>query len=338
MTNLKNEAALTVLIAGGYGHVGSNIARHIREKYPEINLKLGGRNPGKGLKIATEIGQTECIFLDVTQPFDSESAGNPDLIIAALQDHKNVLFDAAVENNISYISITRTADEVAPMIFKALQKQPSCKLVLTDHWQAGVLTIVAKQAAEQFQQIDTIETACVYDELDPIGPMIANQMDSFVARALIREKKNWKFVDATEHPRDFYLADGTAARGYPMGTLDVPSLASLTDASNVRFDIVIGQSIGTNQGKSASHDLYVDIEGTLVSGRAAKIRTIISNPAGQSHLTALGVLISVEGIFGLSGQAAPSKGGLYLPETLLNATNAINTLKEFGVIITQTEI
>ncbi|SDL68460.1 hypothetical protein [Pedobacter antarcticus] len=338
MTNLKNTAALKVLIAGGYGHVGSNIARHLRKKHPEINLILGGRHPEKGHQFAAEIGRTECIFLDVNKPFDSDSAGSPDLIIAALQDHKNMLFDAAVENNISYISITRTADEVAPMIFKALQKQPLSKLVLTDHWQAGVLTIVAKQVAEQFQQINTIETACVYDELDPIGPMIAAQMDSFVTRALIRNEKNWIFVDATEYPRDFYLANGTAARGYPMGTLDVPSLASLTDASNVRFDIVIGQSIGTNQGKNASHDLYIDIEGILVSGKPAKMRTIVSDPAGQSHLTALGVLISVEGIFGLSGQLPPSNGGIYLPETLLNATNAVKTLKEFGVTITQTEI
>jgi hypothetical protein len=324
-----------ILIAGGYGHVGSNIAAHIRKKYPNIELILCGRHPEKGEQLAIRLGNAESKYLDLTEDFNLSSFGDIDLIIAALQDPENVLIEAAIAHGLAHISITKLADELAPVIFLLQQGASKSRIVLADHWQAGILTLVAKDTATQFSKIDHMQTACLYDTEDPIGPMIAAQLDSFVGRALLRRNRKWEWLDATENVRSLDLSDGSSIDAYPMGTLDVPSLAAISNSPNVRFDISIGKSIGSSKGEKASHDLYIDIEGTLLSGEPAKIRTIVSDPEGQSHLTALGALLATEAVLGLGGHSATEKGGLYLPETIVSTPIALARLKEFGVIITQ---
>ncbi len=116
-----------------------------------------------------------------------------------------------------------------------------------------------------------------------------------------------------------------------MSTLDVPSIAAFTDARNIRFDFIIGESIGSSKGLAASHDLYIEIEGISSSGEPKKVRTIVSGPKGNSHLTAVGVYLIAERILGLNGQTAQKKGGLYLPETIVCSDNIISRLAEFGI-------
>jgi short subunit dehydrogenase-like uncharacterized protein len=46
-----------ILIAGGYGLIGSNIARHVRRINKEVEIILAGRNPGNGEALAQELGR-----------------------------------------------------------------------------------------------------------------------------------------------------------------------------------------------------------------------------------------------------------------------------------------
>lgn len=93
--------------------------------------------------------------------------------------------------------------------------------------------------------------------------------------------------------------------------------------------------MGSNRGLEASHDLYITIEGTLLSGEKRKLSTIVSGPGGNSHLTAVGVYLIAEKILGLNGQSEHKIGGLYLPETIVPSHNISNRLKEFGIEITE---
>lgn len=45
-----------ILIAGGWGVVGSAVARLIREAGHDIELVLGGRNPESGAELAKTLG------------------------------------------------------------------------------------------------------------------------------------------------------------------------------------------------------------------------------------------------------------------------------------------
>ncbi|WP_426278788.1 hypothetical protein ACN9MN_06040 [Chryseobacterium sp. S-02] len=116
-----------------------------------------------------------------------------------------------------------------------------------------------------------------------------------------------------------------------MNTLDVPSIAAFTNAGNIRFDFIVGDSIGSGKGMEASHDLYIEIDGILLSGEKKKLRTIVSGPKGNSHLTSVGVYLITERILGLNGKSDQKAGGLYLPETIVSEGNIIKRLSEFGI-------
>lgn len=323
---------LRIFIAGGYGIVGRAIARYIRKISKDIEIVLAGRNPDHGTELALELGNARTAFLDLENLDGLDDLEQFDLIIAALQDPADSLIQAALDKGIAHIGITKLVDEIAPLAFAAWRINPQRPIVPLGHSQSGVMTLVALSVAESFSRIDTIELAGLYDDRELMGPMTIGDAEGFIGRALIRKAGKWEWVDASKHPRNVRLADGSHLEGLPMGLLDTPSLAAATGAPNVRFDFIQGDSIGTRAGGQASQDLYIEIEGILKSGLPAKRRTVVSDPKGQAHLTALGVLVSIERILGLDGKPAAA-GGVYLPETLVSADEAVARFEGFGVRI-----
>jgi hypothetical protein len=173
--------------------------------------------------------------------------------------------------------------------------------------------------------------AGLYDEKDHVGPEVANDVGNFIGQALIRQDGEWLSVPAIDNPREIFLNNRSMVKGYPLGTLDVPSIAAFTNAANIRFDFATGESIGSSRGLQASHDLYIDMEGRLFSGQETKLRTIVSGKKGNSQMTAVGVYLITESILGLNGKNATEAGGLYLPETIVSVTDIIKRLKDFDI-------
>ncbi|WP_172406418.1 hypothetical protein [Pedobacter sp. AJM] len=322
-----------VLIVGGYGMVGSNIARLIRQADKHIELVLAGRNPQNGISLAEELNHSETAYINLEEGFDLSEFKKMDLIISAVDDHSNILRETAISNGIACIAVSELADQISPTAFLALHKTIDAPVVYAGHWQAGILTLIVKQMANQFSQIETIELAGLYDPKDSVGPLVANEVSGFVGEALIRKGGNWLSLPAKENPRTIDLHNHSSAIGYPLSTLDVPSIAAFTSAKNIRFDFITGESIGTSRGVEASHELYITIEGTLLSGEKRKLSTIVSGPKGNSHLTAVGVYLIAEKILGLNGQPEHQTGGLYLPETIVSSHHISNRLKDFGIEI-----
>lgn len=322
-----------ILIAGGYGLVGGHIARHIRAAGHDAELLLGGRNPELGEALARELGHARAIRLDVANPAIALAEQGPlDLIISALKDPADALLEAALRAGVAHIGITKTCDELGPVLFATRDARPRRPIVLLGHWQAGVMTLVAMKAAERFARVETIETAALYDPLDPVGPMTAGDSEAFFGRALLRRAGAWVWVDPEPNGRHVPRSGQDGFDAMPMAVLDVASLAAVTAATDVRFDLAVGESLGTQAGGVASHDIYVDLAGVLPSGRRGRVRTVISDPRGQAQLTALGVLVIAERVLGLDGRAR-AEGGLCGPETLVSADQAIARFQAFGVRI-----
>lgn len=322
-----------ILIVGGYGMVGSNIARLIRQADERIEIILAGRTPQNGVSLAKELKHSETAYINLEEGFEISEFKNIDLIISAVDDHRNILRETAIANGIACIAVSELADQISPTAFLGLHKTIAAPVVYAGHWQAGLLTLMVKQQANKFSQIETIELAGLYDPKDNVGPLVANEVNGFVGEALIRKEGNWLSIKANENPRAINLHNQTAVVGYPLSTLDVPSIAAFTSAQNIRFDFITGESIGTSKGQHASHELYITITGTLLSGEKTKLSTIVSGPKGNSHLTAVGVYLITEKILGLNGQSAQKVGGLYLPETIISTDHISDRLKEFGIEI-----
>ena len=322
-----------ILIVGGYGMVGSNIARLIRQADKHIELVLAGRNPQNGISLAKELNHSETAYVNLEEGFNLNEFKKIDLIISAVDDHSNILRETAILNGIACIAVSELADQISPTAFLSLHKTIVAPVVYAGHWQAGLLTLMVKQQANKFSHIETVELAGLYDPKDSVGPLVANEVSGFVGEALIRKGGNWLSLQAKENPRTIDLHNHSSAIGYPVSTLDVPSIAAFTSAKNIRFDFITGESIGTSKGLPASHELYITIDGTLLSGEKRKLSTIVSGPKGNSHLTAVGVYLITEKILGLNGQSEQKIGGLYLPETIISTHHISNRLKEFGIEI-----
>lgn len=320
-----------ILIAGGYGLVGGLVARHIRAAGHDVELILAGRQPAAGEGLAKELGAATA-RLDVADPqADLAAIGPVDLVIAALQDPHEGLLLGALKSGAAHIGVTRTADTMSPVAVAA-GAFASRPVLMLGHWQAGVLTLAAQVAAAAFTRVDQIDLAALYDYADPIGPMTAGDATGFVGRALIRCEGLWESVDAEVSGRQVARRGQSAFDAMPMGVLDVPALAIVTGAPNVRFDLGTGESRGTQAGLAASHELFIDITGEVEGGQMETRRTVVSDPRGQAHLTALGVMVGVERILGLDG-GAPTTPGLKFPESFLDARTALARFEAFGVSI-----
>lgn len=320
-----------ILIAGGYGLVGGLIARHIRTAGHDVELILAGRRPAEGEALARELG-AQVAHLDVADPAPALAAIGPvDLVVAALQDPGDALLAATVAAGAGHIGIVRTAETLASSVIAACAGSPRRPVLILGHWQAGVLTLVAQVAAGAFARVDRVEMAALYDYADPIGPMTAADSTGFVGRALVRQAGVWASVEATAAARSVSRGkDQPPFHAMPMGVLDTPSVAAVTGAPDVRFDLGTGESLGTLAGQSASHELYVDITGEIAGRGTVTRRAVVSDPQGQAHLTALGVLVGVERILALDRGPAPAPG-LAFPETFLDAQAALARFAAFGV-------
>lgn len=321
-----------VIIAGGYGLVGGLAARRLRAAGLDIDLVLAGRHPSKGAALAAELG-AEVLGLDVMSPSESLAAAGPfDLLVAALQDPGDALLTATLKAGAAHIGIVRTADSMATTAIaaSALARRPALML---GHWQAGVLTMAALDAARHLARIDRIDLAALYDYADPIGPMTVADSGGFLGKALVRQQGLWVNLDAAASGRAVVRGAGLPDfEGQPMGVLDTPGLAAMTGARDVRFDLGAGQSLGSAAGGCASHDLYIDLYGVTAGGEEVTQRTVVSDPRGQAHLTALGILIGVERVLGLDGRPPPP-AGLAFPESTLDPARAVRRLRDFGVSI-----
>jgi len=325
-----------IYIAGGYGVVGRAVARHIRTINQDAEIILAGRNPDKGSFFAQELGNAHTAYLDILQGQSPPELDQASLIVSTIQDPADFLIQEALAKGIAHIGITKLADELTPMLFAMQSHPPQAPIVPLGHSQAGILTLVVYHEAKSFRSIHSIGLAGHYDERDPMGPMTLEETEGFINRALILENGIWKWVEAAKYPRSIRLSNGSLVEGHPMSVLDVPSLAAVTGAPNIRFDFAIHDSIGTRSGGTASQDLYIDLDGVLLDGRFVKRRITLSDPKGQAHFTALGILLSIERILGWDG-LPPAPGGFYLPETLVPLGTAMTRIEQFGIQIRREE-
>ena len=94
-----------IYIAGGYGVIGSAVARHIRTICQETEIILAGRNP-EGEFIGTRARKRPHRFLDIRQVW-LQGAGSADLIVSTIQDPADLLIQEALAKEL-HISGSRS--------------------------------------------------------------------------------------------------------------------------------------------------------------------------------------------------------------------------------------
>ncbi len=347
----------SILIAGGYGVVGQQVAKVIRQKHPSIPLLLGGRNPQKGESIAKELGNTDTIKIDLTNPNPIKGL-KPHVILGTVNDPHDYLLIYAVDNGIPYIDITRWTDRMRAVEILLSKKILSAPIILASSWMAGVASIIAYSLSMQLNQTDQIDISILYSLKDKAGPNSIEYMDRLSSPFDVMEKGKLKRVYPYTSPRKITFPGGYSGKVYRIDTPDQYILPITTDAKTVStritFDdlfstkllvilagtglwkLISGERFKTfrkkilfNPGKGANHEIIIEVSGKDNNTSKTLLGSIV-DPEGQTHLTALGALIQLERILGLDGGGPPHNTIIY-PDTEPQIDSALNLLRSFGV-------
>lgn len=348
----------TVLIAGGYGVVGSDIARILRRLYPSLSLVLAGRSPEKGQALAQELGTCEVTQLDVDAPGPLLAEGlAPDLIIAAVHDHTDRLLTYALEHDIGYIDFARGGDALARgvQVVGHFGGPLNHSIGFVSNWMAGVPAVLAKRAADAMAQVEAIDLSILFYGDDRGGPDAAGSVDGFAAAFKGWEKGAWQEMRPFTDPLKVRFPSGLTRKAYRLNMPDVESLAFATQAQSVRVRLALDSALMGwasvvmvrsglwslfskktqenmlyNPGDGAPHEIVVQISGQDAQGNRVQQTLSLTDPQGQTHMTAVGAVHMAERVLGLDGTPA-ARGGVIFSEALGNPERLETLLKLEGV-------
>lgn len=312
-----------IFIAGGYGMIGSNLATQLRARFPEATLTLAGRAPHKGKALATALGNAQTVALDLLSGEIPPLAATAQLIISAVPDPKHALGEFAIRHHIAFIDITvGTADGYAPLLNMAMHHRAASPVVPLGYYEAGMFLPLVDMLRRRFSTVSSVRLTALHDAEDPIGAATERELSQELAPAFIRQEGFWRYTSIQD---EICLISGERVETTPFGILDVSAIAAMTQAENVRLDVAMGVSEGKRQTAKASVELYVDIQGTNLSGVVEAKRLVASDPQGQAHFTALGIVTVIQAL------QESSLTGFVLPEQLLKTDAALSAMQQAGV-------
>ncbi|GAA0625058.1 saccharopine dehydrogenase [Kribbella sandramycini] len=322
-----------VLMLGGSGQAGSSTAAMLRSWHPELPLTIAGRNPGRAQRAAAELGTASAVTVDLSRP----GLGLPQeakyaAVVATVWDKHLHGLRYAQDHGIPYLSISSGMSDIAPELVASGQRPAAAPIVVASHWAAGIVVLVAMDAARAFGRVDAIEINAVLDEQDAGGPAAAADLERWAdaaPTAMIR--RDGVFVWTAEVDVEVPASDGVVLPGQLAGILDVPSVALATGARDVRFAFGMGESSGRRAGGDPSHDVRIDLRGADRDGAPLARSVRLTHPGGQRPVTAVGIALSVERLLTLRGDlVAP---GIHMPEGLIDPGYAVGRLRESGATI-----
>ncbi|KAF0171520.1 MAG: saccharopine dehydrogenase [Alphaproteobacteria bacterium] len=354
-----------ILIVGGYGVVGAQIARILARRSPQARLLIAGRSLEKARQLAATLPGSEGGRIDVGDADPLASlAMKIDMVVAAVNDPANALMKAAIRRGIAYLDITRWTERLTPAVLEAAALAPVAPAVFASSWMASVPGMIAIHLAADIAEVERIDLSILYALKDNAGPNSVEYADHLAEPFMAFEAGAWKAVRPFTGPKDIRFPGGGVHRAHRFATPDLVTLPAATGARSVAVRLayddaatvgLLGllvrsgvwkaisgsafeqfrRSLLFNPGPGAPHEVVVEIEGRDTSAAAQHIVATIRDPHGQTHLTALGAVLQVEAALGLDGRT-PRTPGVHLGETLQDVDGAIAFLRAEGVEIVVT--
>lgn len=328
-----------VLLAGGYGVVGAQVARLLRKHHPAVEILIVGRREKEAAKLAAELGHASAAAIDVTKPAPLRAIEGIDALGVFIHEYEDHLLDEAARRGIAYMDITRGLDAQLRGLAAAALHAPSAPMLFTSHWMAGGPAIVAKRLAHDLDSVTRIDMSILYYTGDKMGPDSASAGAGMSQGFTARVDGEWRKVGPLSDEREVRFPSGATRPVYRMNMGDVVTLALANGAreAGVRLGLDKGNSLGsmrrliklglwdllmklpgmsaiaaTKPGPGAAHEIAIEVEG-MTGGRRVMRRATILDRHGQSHLTAVGALYGLERVASLG--MAPLGAGAALPET-----------------------
>ncbi|WP_427017515.1 saccharopine dehydrogenase family protein [Pseudarthrobacter sp. P1] len=334
-----------VLIVGGYGTVGSALARLSAPSWP---LLLTGRNPSNGEAIAAELGASIRRWdLADPEPFTAQVRA----VINAVNDPNDRVLGAAVRAGIPYVDLTRWTSRMLRAATVATLLQPTAPVLLSSGWMGGIVNLVAASLACELGGAQSIEVAIRYDVNDSAGADSVDFIDRLghdyeVRRGgspvTVSPLSDTRWVDIGGHRTKVARLDtpeqltlpltlGVASATTRIGFSSHASTTALLAAKGMGFFrwgrgnrwTGIRRSLLYSPGRGGSAIIRIDAQ-----GHGGTRTAVITDPSGQAHLTALGGYLGLRHVLG--GVASP---GVAFPESRPDLADALAVLRSHNVSI-----
>lgn len=351
--------AKTVILVGGAGVVGRQVAAILRRRQPDVRLILAGRGLEAAQAAAAPLG-AEAMRLDVQAP-DLGEVNTDTIIVGLANDLNDRLLTAAVRAGTSYLDVTRwTAAQQQALTTVAALGRPVAPVVFASSWMASTVGLAVRDAARDMASIERIDIGILFGLGDRAGPNSVAYMDRISIPFATMEEGGWRtrrgFRDG--QARDF--GEGGIHTVYRFDTPDQAVLPALTGARTVdariafdarmetrlvhilaasgvwkalsgpRFE-TLRRSVLYNPGEGAAHRVRIGLEGRDGQGEAVRRTVQLVDPEGQTRLTALGAVVQIERLLGRLGPAL--EAGVHLGEAMADPAPAIALLRSEGVRI-----
>lgn len=331
-----------ILLVGGYGVVGTELARLLHTQHPEIDVLLAGRNPHQGQALAAETG-ARLLTWDLTGPA-------PDARVRAVVSLANDLGDAALSASLAasapYVDITRWTSRLYSALTRLAATQSAAATVFASGWMGGVIPRLVAHLAAAGDQADV---AIRYDLRDRSGADSVEYLDRLGVEFAVPTDGGERLITPLTEVRTVDIG-GEQVR---VARIDTPEQATLpmslgltgcttrigfSDASSITallalrrlgfFWLARGERwrglrrrILHSHGSGGEARIRID-----VAGPGGRIGVLVVDPAGQAHLTAVGALLAIR-------QALAARPGVHFPE--LEATDGLpDLLAGLGVLVT----
>lgn len=311
-----------ILVIGGYGSVGAKAVAILHEYYPAIPLVVAGRNPEKAQSLVEKYDHVTAIAVDLSR----DDLG----LSAQLQFSAVFLFTNDITYNaqayaqrcgIPYVTVTASVAEMGMALACFVNNKQTAPVVLSSQWMGGIADALAIAYSKEFQQIDSVTITTIVDPKDEVGKESGESEIATIFAlnpySIAVENGNYHWLKSDE--QKLYTVttiDGTTYTGYAFPIADILSLKNAIPAQRIHFYTAEGDSYGTKNGTGVTHDIVIEVSGTLEDGRGKVLHKELVYPKGQAHMTALGGFLALEKAMGLTGAIYPN---LYLGANLLDA-------------------
>ncbi|MBO1418310.1 saccharopine dehydrogenase [Streptomyces sp. FH025] len=347
--NLAFDPEGPVLLVGGYGTVGAELARMAAADWP---LLLTGRSEERGAALARELGDAAVRRWDLADPAPFAAAARA--VVSVVNDPDDRVLRAAARAGVPYVDVTRWTTRLQRAATVAALLRPTAPVLLSSAWMGGVTGLVTAALAERLGGAERVEVAIRWDLADRAGADSVEFMDRLgLDYEVVRDGRR-SAVAPLSGPRTVRIGDfptkvagidtpeqftlpltlGTTTATTRIGFSSQASTTALLAAKHVGF-FRWGRG---DRFRSARHAmLYSPGEGGVallridVSHAGRELSALVEDAAGQAHLTAVGALLGLRRALGADGAEPPS--GVAFPEQTPRPEQVLADLAALGVTV-----
>lgn len=351
-----------VLLVGGSGVVGQQLATLLAQRHPDVHLLIGGRSRARAQSLADALPNASSITLDTAadDPL-AQLTTYPQLVVALVNDTDDHLLSACLRRSIPYLDITRWTERLQRTLAR-LPMLPAAPvpIVFASSWMASVAATLARGQAEDIVD-SAINIDILYAMNDKAGPDSTEYMDRLAVPFHVIHQGRPVVKKAFTDSLAVAFTGAGRVRTYRFDAPDQMTLPMLSGVTSVSTRLAFDSAMATgmlmlivrsglwwaisgprftklrrsllyNPGSGGSHQIRISVSGQDRDGVQVQSSLEIDDPQGQTHLTAVGAFVQVQRILGLGGHA-PAPIGPQYAETWTDPALMRNTLKEFGVRI-----